>query len=96
MATKLIVTENNPLVVVRSSGAPGRTIISGGGNPDNTLGVPGDFYFDTNTTRFWGPKALTNTWNINNSFILKKLRQSLKLGEKLKMFNFCMLCDLFL
>jgi hypothetical protein len=72
MATRLIVTENNPLVVVRSSGAPGRTIISGGGNPDPTLGVPGDFYFDTNTTRFWGPKALTNTWNINNSFILDK------------------------
>ena len=50
MATRLIVTENNPLVVVRSTGAPGRTIISGEGNPNNALGVPGDFYFDTNTT----------------------------------------------
>lgn len=73
MATKLIVTENNPLVVVRASGAPGRTIISGSGNPSNLLGVPGDFYFDTNTTRFWGPKdSETNTWDINNSFILDK------------------------
>jgi len=73
MGTKLIVTENNPLVVVRASGAPGRTIISGEGNPANSLGVPGDFYFDTITTRFWGPKALsTNTWNIANSFILDK------------------------
>ncbi len=73
MATKLIVTENNPLVVVRAAGAPGRTIISGEGNPANTLGVPGDFYFDKLTTRFWGPKdSDTNTWNINNSFILDK------------------------
>ena len=31
MGTRLIVTENNPLVVVRASGAPGRTIISGEG-----------------------------------------------------------------
>lgn len=73
MATRLIVTENNPLVVVRSSGAPGRTIISGEGNPNNNLGVPGDFYFDINTTRFWGPKDVqTNTWNIAHSFILDK------------------------
>ena len=73
MGTRLIVTENNPLVVVRSTGAPGRTIISGEGNPSNTLGVPGDFYFDTETTRFWGPKGLqTNVWDINNSFILDK------------------------
>lgn len=73
MGTRLIVTENNPLVVVRASGAPGRTIISGEGNPSNNLGVPGDFYFDKNTTRFWGPKdSATDTWNINNSFILDK------------------------
>ena len=73
MGTKLIVTENNPLVVVRASGAPGRTIISGEGNPPNNLGVPGDFYFDKLTTRFWGPKdSSTDTWNINNSFILDK------------------------
>jgi hypothetical protein len=73
MSTRLIVTEDNPLVIVRASGAPGRTIISGSGNPSNTLGVPGDFYFDTATTRFWGPKdSATNTWNIANSFILNK------------------------
>ena len=73
MATRLIVNENNPLVVVRSSGAPGRTIISGVGNPNSNLGVPGDFYFDTSTTRFWGPKdSQTNTWNIAQSFILDK------------------------
>jgi len=73
MGTRLVVTENNPLVVVRASGAPGRTIISGTGNPSNSLGVPGDFYFDTDTTRFWGPKSIdTNTWNISNSFILDK------------------------
>ena len=73
MATRLIVTENNPLVVVRASGAPGRTIISGEGNPTNSLGVPGDFYFDTLTTRFWGPKSLlSDEWNVEESFILDK------------------------
>jgi hypothetical protein len=73
MGTRLIVTEDNPLVVVRASGAPGRTIISGDGNPSNSLGVPGDFYFDKLTTRFWGPKdSNTNTWNISSSFILDK------------------------
>ena len=85
MGTRLIVTENNPLVVVRASGAPGRTIISGQGNPSNTLGVPGDFYFDTLTTRFWGPKdSATNTWNISNSFILNKplsLTHSWEIGQ---------------
>ena len=73
MATRLIVTENNPLVVVRASGAPGRTIISGEGNPTNSLGVPGDFYFDTLTTRFWGPKSLlSDEWNVEERFILDK------------------------
>jgi len=73
MGTRLIVNEDNPLVVVRASGAPGRTIISGEGNPPNNLGVPGDFYFDEVSTRFWGPKnSATNTWNINDSFILDK------------------------
>lgn len=73
MATRLIVTENNPLVVVRASGSPGRTIISGEGNPANSLGVPGDFYFDLLTTRFWGPKSsTTDTWSIQKSFILDK------------------------
>ena len=73
MATRLIVTENNPLVVVRASGAPGRTIISGEGNQTNSLGVPGDFYFDTLTTRFWGPKSLlSDEWNVEESFILDK------------------------
>ena len=73
MATRLIVTENNPLVVVRASGAPGRTIISGEGDPSNTLGVPGDFYFDTETTRFWGAKGTqTNSCNEAQSYILDK------------------------
>jgi hypothetical protein len=69
----LITPESNPVIVVRASGAPGRTIISGSGNPSNSLGVPGDFYFDVETTRFWGPKSIsTNTWSIGDSFILDK------------------------
>ncbi len=72
MGTRLIINENNPQIIVRSAGSPGRTIISDSGNPSNDTGVPGDFYFDTDTTRFWGPKATNNTWSIGNSFILDK------------------------
>jgi hypothetical protein len=72
MATRLVINETNPQIIVRSAGSPGRTIISGSGNPSNATGVPGDFYFDIDSTRFWGPKTLNNTWDINLSFILDK------------------------
>jgi hypothetical protein len=72
MATRLVINETNPQIIVRSAGSPGRTIISGSGNPSNSTGVPGDFYFDIDSTRFWGPKTLNNTWDINLSFILDK------------------------
>jgi hypothetical protein len=72
MATRLVINETNPQIIVRAAGAPGRTIISGSGNPSNDTGVPGDFYFDTVSTRFWGPKPINNIWLIENSFILNK------------------------
>ncbi len=72
MGTRLVINETNPQIIVRAAGAPGRTIISGSGNPSAETGVPGDFYFDTDTTRFWGPKTINNTWSINSSFILDK------------------------
>ena len=72
MTTRLVINETNPQIIVRAAGAPGRTIISGSGNPSNETGVPGDFYFDTVSTRFWGPKATNNTWSIGQSFILNK------------------------
>lgn len=72
MATRLVINETNPQIIVRSAGSPGRTIISGEGNPSNSVGVPGDFYFDTDSTRFWGPKALSNTWTEETSFVLDK------------------------
>jgi len=69
---QVIINEIDQKVVVRSAGAPGRTIISGSGAPVNTVGVPGDFYFDTDTTRFYGPKPLNNSWATADSFILNK------------------------
>ena len=72
MRTRLVINETNPQIIVRAAGAPGRTIISASGNPSNETGVPGDFYFDTVSTRFWGPKAINNTWSISQSFILNK------------------------
>jgi hypothetical protein len=38
-------------------GVAGNTIISGTGAPDNSLGVDGDYYKDTASNMFYGPKA---------------------------------------
>lgn len=44
-----------------SNGADGKTTHSGSGNPSDGTGVDGDFYIDTSTPRWWGPKA-SGTW----------------------------------
>jgi len=75
MVEKVIVTETVNNVIVSAPGPQGlrgRTILNGNGAPANNLGMVGDFYFDSETTRFWGPKSDSNTWSINNSFILDK------------------------
>lgn len=69
---QVIINEIDQKVVVRSAGAPGRTIISGSGAPADTVGVPGDFYYDTATTRFYGPKSNTNSWTGVQNFLLNK------------------------
>lgn len=39
------------------AGANGKTILNGSGAPSSGIGVDGDFYIDTASTQFYGPKA---------------------------------------
>jgi hypothetical protein len=39
------------------TGADGNTILNGSGAPDNGNGANGDYYFDTATSDWYGPKA---------------------------------------
>lgn len=62
----VVVTENVSRVVVGTPGPQGprgRTILNGTGAPSNNLGLQGDFYYDTSTTEFYGPKLLDITWD---------------------------------
>ena len=62
---KVIVKENKNKVVISTPGPQGprgRTILNGSGAPSNNLGLAGDFYYDTSTTRFYGPKPSDLTW----------------------------------
>lgn len=52
-------------VVVSASGPQGprgRTILNGTTAPSNSLGIEGDFYFNTVTNEFYGPKLSNATW----------------------------------
>lgn len=66
MAEKVIVTETVNNVVVSSPGPQGprgKGILNGEGVPANNLGLAGDFYYDTETTMFYGPKPSDITWS---------------------------------
>lgn len=65
--TENLVTVNSARnnVIVYSpgpQGPAGRTILNGVGAPANNLGVTGDFYYNTTTTDFYGPKLSDITW----------------------------------
>jgi hypothetical protein len=66
MTEKVIVTEIKNKVIVKSpgpQGPAGRTILNGSSAPANNLGVAGDFYYNTVTTDFYGPKLSDITWS---------------------------------
>lgn len=66
MTEKVIVTEVKNKVIVRSpgpQGPAGRTILNGTSAPANNLGVAGDFYYNTTTTDFYGPKLTDLSWS---------------------------------
>ena len=66
MVDKVIVKETKNKVVVSTPGPQGprgRTILNGTGAPSNNLGLTGDFYYNTTTTDFYGPKLSDLTWS---------------------------------
>ena len=62
---KVVVTKTVNQVNVMSPGPQGprgKTILNGTGAPANNLGTTGDFYYNTDTTDFYGPKLVDNSW----------------------------------
>lgn len=62
------------VIVVGSGfqGPRGKSILNGNGAPSGSTGAIGDFYYDNNTTRFYGPKLTNTSWSGATSFILDK------------------------
>ena len=63
---KVVVNETVNNLVVSSPGPQGprgRTILNGVGAPANNLGLEGDFYYNTVTTDFYGPKPSDGSWS---------------------------------
>lgn len=70
---KVIVKETTNKVIVSTPGLQGprgKTILNGTGSPANNLGLEGDFYYDTNTTRLYGPKLSDLTWTGAVNYLL--------------------------
>jgi hypothetical protein len=58
-----ISSKNQVTVTVPGPQGPrGKTILNGSGAPSNNNGLAGDFYFDTATSIFYGPKLSDSTW----------------------------------
>lgn len=69
----VVVTEQVSQVVINSPGPQGprgRTILNGNGVPAENLGLQGDFYYDKNTTFFYGPKLNDLSWSGATSYPL--------------------------
>jgi hypothetical protein len=70
---KLVITESVNDVVVASPGPQGprgKTILNGNGVPADNNGLEGDFYYDKQTTKFYGPKPTDLTWAGATSYLL--------------------------
>jgi len=73
MVETIVVTVPNNEVVVSTPGPQGprgKSILNGTGVPSENLGLEGDFYYDRNTTRFYGPKPTDLTWSGTTSYPL--------------------------
>ena len=70
---KLVITEtvNDVLVAAPGPQGPrGKTILNGNGVPAENNGLEGDFYYDKQTTKFYGPKPTDLTWAGATSYLL--------------------------
>jgi hypothetical protein len=66
MVESVVVKEQINKVIISSPGPQGprgRTILNGSGDPAPNLGLTGDFYFDTVSAAFHGPKVSDTTWS---------------------------------
>jgi hypothetical protein len=73
VAESVIVKEQINKVIISSPGPQGprgRTILNGSGDPAANLGLTGDFYFDTVSAAFHGPKVSDVTWSGSNKIFL--------------------------
>jgi hypothetical protein len=73
MVETIIVTVPSNEVVVSTPGPQGprgKSILNGTGAPSENFGIEGDFYYDKNTTRFYGPKPTDLTWAGAASYLL--------------------------
>ena len=69
----VVVTEQINKIVVSSTGPQGprgKTILNGNGIPAGNLGFEGDFYYDKDTTRFYGPKPSDVSWDGATNYLL--------------------------
>jgi len=65
MVEKIVVTEQVNKLVISSAGSQGpagKTILNGTGAPANNLGRKDDYYYNTVTTDFYGPKLTETSW----------------------------------
>jgi hypothetical protein len=73
MTETVIVTEVVNDVIISSPGPQGprgKSILNGTGAPAANLGMEGDFYYDKDTTRFYGPKPSETSWAGAVSYLL--------------------------
>jgi hypothetical protein len=69
----VVVTEEVNKIVVNAPGPQGprgKTILNGLGAPADNLGFEGDFYYDKNTTRLYGPKTNDASWAGATNYLL--------------------------
>lgn len=73
MAESVKVSETKNKVIISSPGPQGprgKTILSGTSAPSNNLGLAGDFYYNSSTSEFYGPKLDDLTWSGANVILL--------------------------
>ena len=73
MTEKIVVVEDVHKVIIPTAGSQGprgKTILNGNGAPADNLGTEGDFYYDKQTTRFYGPKPQETSWAGATNYLL--------------------------
>jgi len=69
----VVVTKEVKKVVIPTAGVQGprgKTILNGTGAPADNLGFEGDFYYDKQTSRFYGPKPNDASWAGATNYLL--------------------------